>query len=100
LKRNSELRIVLPEDYPSDYERKKDVFGSIDRDNRLSAEIKDLIIKEEIFEKHSRRLCRKYNLNKGIIEDLWNWIEKFIYEGMTQDEIKKYRELYKMGIIT
>ena len=95
-----ELRIVLPEDYVSDYVRKKDVFGSIDRDNRLSKEIKDLIMKEENFEKHSRTLSRKYNLNKGIIEDLWNWIEKFMFGGMTQEEIKQYRKLYKMGIIT
>ncbi|MHA2217639.1 MAG: hypothetical protein ACXACY_17020 [Candidatus Hodarchaeales archaeon] len=96
----SELRIVLPEDYASDYERKKDVFGSIDRDNCIWKEIKDLIAKEEDFEKHSRRLYREYNLNKRIIKNLWSWIEKHMFEGMTQDEIEKDRELHKMGIVT
>jgi len=84
------LRITNPKNHPMGYRAKKEIFGNVEGEigyESLWDEIRGLIEKGENPKDHSRRLQRKYNQKKKIIEDLWDWIsleEKRIEERLSK----------------
>jgi hypothetical protein len=56
--------------------RKIDIFGNIDKYNRICDEIRSLILKGDYPKDHSGRLQRKYNMKKEEIAKVW----KAVYE--------------------
>lgn len=58
--------------------------------NALGEEIWCLSLAGENFKSHSRRLCRKYHLPVGIIEDQWNLAEENL-KKFTPQEIEAFR---------
>jgi hypothetical protein len=104
------LKILEPKNDPCGYAWIEDVFGDVKQFERMSQEIRILVLKGEVLEKHKRRLQRKYHLypeklakpgvpqteRNPIVKDHWEWIAKE-YKDYTADEKRlelEARELY------
>jgi hypothetical protein len=93
------LKVLEPKDDPYGYAWIEDVFGDVKQFERMSQEIRILVLKGEVLEKHRRRLQRKYHLypeklarpgvpqseRNPIVKDHWEWIARE-YKDYTADE--------------